>query len=188
MGNYISCASTGVPSKNSGVKVVLSDGSIRRFDRPVKAAELMLEAPNHFLSNSKSVHLGRRFSPIPADEDLDMGEVYFMFPMRRANSMVSPADMAGMLMRADKAIKKTSGGLKRVLPEIIQEEDYARKIDSRPTEIGEVGNCGGEVNFRRPGFEEVEDFPMGFNHRLSMCRSRKPRLETINEEATVCSR
>ncbi|XXG65558.1 hypothetical protein AAC387_Pa05g3228 [Persea americana] len=118
MGNYISCTlSTHTGKHSNGAKVIFPDGEIRQFDQLINAAELMLETPNHFLVNSLSLQIGRRFSPLSADEDLEMGNVYVMFPMRRVNSAIVPADMGRLLMTANSAARRASGVTARISPE-----------------------------------------------------------------------
>lgn len=177
MGNYISCTLAAPLIKNSkAARVIFPSGEVRQFREPVKAAELMLECPNFFLANSQSLHIGRRFSALGADEELEFGNVYIMFPMRRVNAIVTAADMAVFFMAANSAAKRISG---------------ANKIRDLPDSGGDnkqETSQGSEDGGSRLSLEEVEGFPMPeFEYRLSVCRSRKPMLETINEEP-VCSR
>lgn len=164
MGNYISCTLSG-PGGNKesrGIKVIFPCGEIRHFYEPIKAAEIMMETPNFFLVNTRSLHIGRRFSALNADEDLEMGNVYVMFPMKRVNSFVSAGDMGALLLTANSVSKRVSIGSLRILPE----ENYC--------------------TLPKLNLDDIEDFSSEeFKHRLSMCRSKKPLLETIAEEP-VC--
>uniref|UniRef100_A0A2P2R4Q7 Uncharacterized protein n=1 Tax=Rhizophora mucronata TaxID=61149 RepID=A0A2P2R4Q7_RHIMU len=79
--------------------------------------------------------------------------------------------MAVFFMAANSAAKRIAGGSKvGVMPESGSEnaeESSRESVDGGP----------------RLSLDGVEGFPMPeFNHRLSMCRSRKPTLETIKEE------
>ncbi|KAF6164282.1 hypothetical protein GIB67_010252 [Kingdonia uniflora] len=156
MGNYVSCTLSNNTGKHSkGAKVVLPNGDIRQFDDPIKAAEIMLDIPNHFLVNTKSMKIGWRFMALNADEDLEMGNVYVMFVMKRVNSVITAADMGALFVTANAVSKKGSGSAARVTPEAT-------------------------VNL-----DDVEDVlsVLEFEHRVSMGRSRKPALETIIEES-----
>ncbi|KAG6529087.1 uncharacterized protein LOC122043963 [Zingiber officinale] len=159
MGSYVSCALSGGDSVGSA-SVVLPGGEVRRAEGPATAAEFMLDAPGHFLVSSRSVHVGRRFAPLAADEELEAGQVYVMFPMKRANAVVSAADMAVLLAAVR---KEMGGGNTRVLPDAA-----AEKITS---ELGEESEAA-------PAVVELEEF----QYRLSLSRSRRPNLETIHEE------
>ncbi|KAK9074527.1 hypothetical protein SSX86_007125 [Deinandra increscens subsp. villosa] len=155
MGNYASSCSpmiSPVIKTTTAARVIFPSGEIRQFREPVKAAEIMFETPAFFLVNSRSLNINRRFSPLSADEDLEPGNIYIMFPMRRRNSIVTPADMAGFWMAGNSAGKRISG---RVSPEM---------------------KCGGGVTVP----EEVE--VPEFSYRTAVCRSKKPLLDTIVEE------
>lgn len=156
MGNYISC-SLSAPGGNKhwrGIKVIFPSGEIQQFQEPIKAAELMLEIPSFFVVNTRSLHIGRRFSALNADEELEFGNVYLMLPMNKLNSAVTAADMGALLLTA----KRVSG--------------RNMAMESHP----------------KLNLDDIEDFSNPeFMHRLSMCRSKKPLLETIAEEP-VCSR
>ncbi|KAI3813461.1 hypothetical protein L1987_18186 [Smallanthus sonchifolius] len=157
MGNYVSCTLNHRIGKNStAIKVIFPDGEVRSFQEPVKAAELMLESPNSFLVNSKSLRIGARFSALNADEDLEFASVYVMFPISRVNAVVTTADMGSLYLTAKK--------IGRVAPEVITPAPPRLKL------------------------EEIEELSSPeFKSRISMCRSKKPLLDTIAEEQ-VCSR
>ena len=110
-----------------------------------------------------------------------MGNLYLMFPMNKVNSVVSVADMGALFLAAE----RVSGGKKRrivgggdstvcVWPEVETEESKPKlKLDGGDDEDDDD----------LEGFSPVPEFA----HRRSMCRSRKPLLETIAEEP-ICSR
>ncbi|CAJ1977441.1 unnamed protein product [Sphenostylis stenocarpa] len=165
MGNYVSCTLAPPLMRNSkAARVVIPTGEVKQFREIMKAAELMLEHPTYFLVNSRSLHIGRRFSALAADEELEFGNVYIFFPMRRVNSVVTAADMAVLFLAANSAAKRLSGGKARVLP------------DNREGQSSE-----GESDAEIPKLS-LEGVDSGFQYRLNYCRSRKPVLETITEE------
>ncbi|XP_014512882.1 uncharacterized protein LOC106771422 [Vigna radiata var. radiata] len=168
MGNYVSCTLAPPLMKNSkATRVIIPTGEVKQFREITKAAELMLEHPTYFLVNSRSLHIGRRFSALAADEDLDFGNVYIFFPMRRLNSVVTAADMAVLFLAANSAAKRLSRGKTRVLP------------DNGGGEVEKNSDAEREVEIPRLSLEGVDS---GFQYRLNCCRSRKPALETISEE------
>ena len=165
MGNYISCTLAPPLMKNTRAKrVIFPTGEVKQYkEQVINVAELMMECPTHFLANSNSLHIGRRFSPLGADEELECGNVYIFFPMRRLNSMVTAADVAVLFMAANMATKRISS-----------RED----LISRDHSIDVIG-----INDEVPRLSlEGLEVESGFRNRLSYCRSRKPVLETINEE------
>ncbi|GLU10728.1 hypothetical protein SLE2022_275140 [Rubroshorea leprosula] len=176
MGNYVSCTLSAPLGKSSkSIKVVFPGGEIRQLSAPTKAAELMLETPNFFLVNSRSLQIGRRFSPLSADEDLELSNVYVMFPMKRVNSTVTAADMGALFLKANSVSKRGFVGKVRILPEsgdLSPDKNEAVEVRAVP----------------RLNLDDIEDFSAPeFMHRFSMSRSRKPMLETIAEEP-ICSR
>ncbi|CAI0541150.1 unnamed protein product [Linum tenue] len=170
MGNYVSCTlATPLIKSGKAARVVFPGGEVKQFREPmIRAAEIMFECPNFFLANSQSLHIGRRFSPLPADEELELGNVYLTFPMRRASSVVTAADMAVFFMAANSAAKRIAGGSAaggggggRVQPEEMDPEGGRKSLEEMAEEL---------------------EIPAEFKHRMSICRSRKPMLETIREE------
>ncbi|XP_010247001.1 PREDICTED: uncharacterized protein LOC104590155 [Nelumbo nucifera] len=104
MGNYISCMLANPAERQSrGAKVILLSGEIQQLDGHVKAAELIFEISNYFLGNFRSLQIGRRFSTLSPDEDLEMGNVYIMFPMKRVNFVIKAADMGALFISANRA-------------------------------------------------------------------------------------
>ncbi|KAL2324185.1 hypothetical protein Fmac_023243 [Flemingia macrophylla] len=172
MGNYVSCTLAPPLMRNAkATRVIIPSGEVKQFREIVKAAELMLDHPNYFLVNSRSLHIGRRFSPLAADEDLEFGNVYIFFPMRRVNSLVTAPDMAVLFLAANSAARRLSGGKSRVLPDNC---DGDRRRQEDESSRGES-----DLEIPRLSLEGVES---GFQYRMSYCRSRKPVLETISEE------
>ncbi|KAK7407738.1 hypothetical protein VNO78_09783 [Psophocarpus tetragonolobus] len=163
MGNYVSCTLAPPLMKNTrATRVIFPTGEVKQYKEQVNAAELMMECPTHFLTNSKSLHIGRRFSPLGADEELECANVYIFFPMRRLNSVVTATDVAVLFMAANMTAKRIVGRQDLNSPEHLT-KDCVRINEDVP----------------RLSLEGVEP---GFPNRLSYCRSRKPMLETINEE------
>lgn len=173
MGSYVSCAVAGGDSVGSA-SVVLPGGEVRRVQGPATAAEFMLDAPGHFLVSSRSVHVGRRFAPLAADEELEAGQAYVMFPMKRANAVVSAEDMAALLVAARKEVRRdTGGGSARVLPDAAAVGSLSPAEST--SELGEESEGAAAAELGE------------FKYRSSLCRSRRPNLETIHEEG-ICSR
>ncbi|KAL2896140.1 hypothetical protein RDABS01_037924 [Bienertia sinuspersici] len=166
MGNYASCALTTSMGKNKAPKVIFPSGEVKQMYQPTKAAELMFEVPNYFVVNSKSLQIGKRFSALNADEDLEMGNVYVMFGMARVNSFITAADMGCVFLAA----KRGSNSKVRVVPAYTNDcESPAREEDAHEEQAREIKAV-------------VEELLSEFKHRKSVCRSKKPVLETIVEE------
>ncbi|KAK4416446.1 hypothetical protein Salat_2470100 [Sesamum alatum] len=174
MGNYVSCTLSVHVGKGSSrvTKVIFPSGEIRRLSEPTKAAELMLETPNSFLVNTRSLQIGRRFAALNADEDLEMGNVYVFFPMKRLNSVVMAADIGPLFMVANSAAKRGALAGVRILPEAGADMQIVQSADQK-----------GSPAAPKLNLDDIEEFSTPeFRHRMSVCRSKKPLLETIVEE------
>lgn len=144
--------------------MILPDGGVRDIHAPMKAAELMMEMTSHFLVDAKSLKIGRKFTPLSADDDLDLGgsHVYVAFPMTRLASAASASDMTRLFLAGKKRTKSCDN--RRVSPEDEEEDDGVRLIRAK-------------LNL-----ENIEDFSAAeFIHRISVSKSKKPHLETIIE-------
>ncbi|KAJ8424284.1 hypothetical protein Cgig2_003266 [Carnegiea gigantea] len=149
-------------------KVIFLGGEIQSFSEPITVAELMLETTNSFLVNSKSLQIGRRFSPLNADEDLKTGNVYVLFPKQRLYSVVNTGDM-GALFLAAKRGSSTGSKSKRV----DDRQESSSKSSSQAAQASSVS---------KSNLEEIEEFfSPEMKRRLSLRRSKKPLLETIVE-------
>ncbi|KAL8157527.1 uncharacterized protein LOC141714116 [Apium graveolens] len=169
MGNHASLCSSRISATSKASKVIFPGGEVRQFRRPVKAAELMLESPGSFLANTKALNVGRRFTALSADEDLEFGNIYIVFPMKRLKSVVKGDDLDVLFMVANPTATTNKV---RVLPDSTQ-----------------AALQKSEVEGLKISFEENEGFYSGeFKHRLSVSRSRKPMLDTITEEQSKNSK
>ncbi|KAK4783396.1 hypothetical protein SAY86_007770 [Trapa natans] len=173
MGNYVSCT-LGAPGgrRSRSAKVIFPGGEFREFFASTKAAEIMLENPSFFLANLQSLHVGRRFSALSADEDLEAANIYVMFPMKRLNSLVMAADMGPLFLAASRG---ALGGRVRILP-----EPGLVHAESAESPVRAVNRPGWSPKLNLEGIEGYSDSEI--RHRLSMSRSKKPLLETIAEE------
>ncbi|WOG88983.1 hypothetical protein DCAR_0208218 [Daucus carota subsp. sativus] len=169
MGNYASLCTSLVSPTAKASKVIFPGGEVRQFRRPVKVAELMLDSPNSFLVNTKSLNTGKRFTPLSADDDLEFGHVYIMFPMRRLKSVVTRDDMARLFMVANPTPSKFAGA----------GHNKVRAVPESPP----VASPESDTQDSRFSFEGIEGFyPGELKYKLSVSRSRKPLLDTITEE------
>uniref|UniRef100_A0A0D6QX77 DUF4228 domain-containing protein n=1 Tax=Araucaria cunninghamii TaxID=56994 RepID=A0A0D6QX77_ARACU len=113
MGNCRSRVSATAPF--NVVKIVKLHGSgVEELQRAIKAAELMLENPQHFICHSsglRTVGDGRyRVSaPLTAEEELRCGHLYFLLPMSKLRSPLSPSEMDSLQFRADKGSNNKKG-------------------------------------------------------------------------------
>ncbi|CAL4948116.1 unnamed protein product [Urochloa decumbens] len=202
MGNFASCTLATTPGTGRCARVVLPDGRVRQVPIPATAAELMLEAPGHFLADARALRPGRRIEALPADESLVRGALYAALPMKRLGAPVAPADVARlaaavvaaggekarrrrMTMRPGSSPAATAKVAAVVAPPEVQEAAAASILEADAAKP------------RAPRLEEmaVDDAAAAaeieeLKQRLSGGgrRSRRPTLETIQEESYAAAR
>jgi len=116
MGNLASCTMPAPAGSGRGARVVLPDGRLRQVPLPATAAELMLEAPGHFLADARALRPGRRIEALPADEALARGALYAALPMKRLGAPVAPADVARLAAAVVASGEKARAARRRMRP------------------------------------------------------------------------
>ncbi|KAK9139200.1 hypothetical protein Scep_008881 [Stephania cephalantha] len=71
-----------------------SEGSFRRVNLPMRAAELMIEAPGMVVCGVEEMRRSGRVWALRAGEELEEGKFYVMVAVERVRSKVSAVDMA----------------------------------------------------------------------------------------------
>ncbi|EOA19474.1 hypothetical protein CARUB_v10002057mg [Capsella rubella] len=183
MGNYVSSAlsKTSSSSSSSAARVILPDGGVRHIHAPMKAAELMMEIPSFFLVDAKSLKIGRKLSPLAADDDLQIRgcHVYVAFPMTRSTSAANASDLARLFVAAKKQRRRLVGS-----------GCSGAAVKSHCHNNGKVSPDGEDNDdddvrvVSKLNLEDIEEFSAAeFMHRISVSKSKKPKLETIVEES-----
>ena len=179
MGNYMSCALAKAPG-GRGARVILPDGGVRQVALPATAAELMMDAPGHFLVDARAATVGARLAALPADEELELGGAYAAFPMKRLGTPLAAAEAARLAAAAGTREARRSS---------------AKVSDDAPP--AGVAAAAAEEKAKRLRLEDMEvdgaaAAELGaLKHRLSNERARtrrRPTLETIEEEHYLSSR
>lgn len=102
MGNYITC-------RPSNAKVILWDGTVHEFDKPLTVAELMLEHPQQVVVELHPAVNERRPTPLPADKNLEMKKTYIMLPMKRGKPVsLSSEEARRLLLSANSVLHSKS--------------------------------------------------------------------------------
>ncbi|KAG0459696.1 hypothetical protein HPP92_022824 [Vanilla planifolia] len=131
----------------------------------------MLDHPGHFLVHASAVVVGRRLAALSADEELEIGAVYAMFPMGRIGSVATAADLERqqVLTSGKAAARWAAGGQGEWVHGIPELDDVPAMT---------------EVSLERSSkLELVDEVLMAeLTFSKSMCRSRRPALQTITEE------
>lgn len=173
MGNYLSCTLAKTPG-GKGARVILPDGAVRRVSLPTTAAELMMDAPGHFVAETRHARVGTRLEALHADEDLEMGVVYATFPMKHIGTKLAAADMARLAAAATREARRSAK---------VSSVGAAAQPEPAITFVP----AAEEAPSPRARLDEMVDDAVAaeidvLKHRLSSARSRRPNLETIHEE------
>eukprot|EP01018_Ginkgo_biloba_P032372 Gb_29302 [translate_table: standard] len=91
-------------------KLILMDGSIRELAQPVKIQRILEETPGgneNFICSSDGLYVGQRISQLPPEQEIEVGQLYFLLPRRKLQFVLSDSDMASLLLKAHSAIKQS---------------------------------------------------------------------------------
>lgn len=77
----------------------------------MKVAELMLDNPNQFLCNLGSLEAGRRILALTAEDEIEAGNSYVLFPMPKLRSLLSEWEMR----RIEEIMKKKSSSQSNII-------------------------------------------------------------------------
>uniref|UniRef100_A0A804RKB5 DUF4228 domain protein n=1 Tax=Zea mays TaxID=4577 RepID=A0A804RKB5_MAIZE len=204
MGNFASCtlARTAGAGRASGSTVVLPDGRVRQVALPATAAELMLDAPGHFLADARALRPGRRIEALAADEGLVRGALYAVLPMKRpgrprgARRRGAPGGRGGG-QRGEGAGHE---GRTRPVSSPAATAKVAAVFVAPPETLEAAALELQETDASKPRAPRLEEMAVDdaaaaaeieeLKQRLSGGgrRSRRPTLETIQEESYVPAR
>jgi hypothetical protein len=186
MGNYLSCTLAKAPGGRCA-RVILPDGGVRQVLLPATAAELMMDAPGHFLVDARGARVGARLAALPADEELELGGAYAAFPMKRLGTPMAAADAARLAAAAAREARRSSAKVSS------SDHHHAAVVAAPPPPTSAAEEAAEEPPRMRLEEMVVDDDAAAaelgaLKHRLSSARSRRPTLETIHEEYYLSSR
>ncbi|CAN6327362.1 unnamed protein product [Urochloa humidicola] len=183
MGNYLSCTLAKAPGGRCA-RVILPDGVVRQVPLPATAAELMMDAPGHFLVDARGARVGARLAALPADEDLELGGAYATFPMKRLGTPLAAADAARLAAAAAREARRASAKVSS------SDSDHAAAVVAAPPHAEVVAEEAPRLRLEEMVVDDAAAAAElgALKHRLSNARSRRPTLETIQEENYLFSR
>ncbi|KAI4349729.1 hypothetical protein L6164_010289 [Bauhinia variegata] len=164
--------------------IVYWDGSVKRFDKPLTVAELMLEHPQQVVVEFHSGLNQKRPTPLPADKNLETKKIYLMLPIKRGKPIGLCSEESRRILLVVNSVlnsKPMLSSLKfvpllaRMCPAITSGEVAVQKKEDR------------EKTEERHAFPELilpemlEGRPEYLSRQLSG-KGWKPSLDTIKEK------
>lgn len=136
MGNLISCGLGHAPSQNV-VKVVHCNGLVDEFHWPVRVGELTIDYPDHFICHSNDLSISRNVPPLPDDEEMELGQIYFLLPRKTFESPLTQADVAALISKAAVARKSSYKGSTQLkhLPPLPRKPAFEMKQNGATTQV-----------------------------------------------------
>ncbi|GMH14750.1 hypothetical protein Nepgr_016591 [Nepenthes gracilis] len=88
------------PSVLHTVKVVDMDGRVQEYKPQISAEQVMSQNPNRFLCSWETMLIDSCAQPVPDQEGLQPGHLYFLMPATRTNWPLSLEDLCDLAIKA----------------------------------------------------------------------------------------
>lgn len=197
----------GILSDDQKGKVILSDGTIHQYDKPLTAAELMLEYPqqvvvefDHHQLHATTAGAGNNYNkkkliPLPADKQLEMNKVYLMIPIKRGKkptataAALSSEEARRLLMTASTVLKSSNTlaassftGFIPLFARMCSAQAQAQAQAHEFTKIKRISTSDTEEENKMDIFGEILEGRPEFLSRQLSGKGWKPSLDTITEK------
>ncbi|GLJ22858.1 hypothetical protein SUGI_0430830 [Cryptomeria japonica] len=100
-------SSSSSAQQNPTAKLILEDGGLKEFPDPVTVEGVVAEKPGFFVCDADSMSFDDYLFPLPAEETLELDQIYFLFPVEKLKHRVPASDMAALAVKASAALKRT---------------------------------------------------------------------------------
>ncbi|XP_050366716.1 uncharacterized protein LOC126785149 [Argentina anserina] len=133
----------GICSSSSSVvttKLVLQDGQLQEFSNPVRASYVLqkINSPG-FVCDADDMDYGGFITAVNGDEELHLGQLYFVLPLNWLNKPLRAEEMAALAVRASLALRNMrrssrrccKGGDDQVVFSIMKKDVKPKMVTSR---------------------------------------------------------
>ncbi|XP_048135640.1 uncharacterized protein LOC125315241 [Rhodamnia argentea] len=100
-------------SPPSTLKLIHMDGRLQEFTQTIKASHLLSQNPNCFLCSSDSMFIDSIVPRIHEEEDLCLGQLYFLLPLSISRVPLSFRELCMLAIKANAALESTSSVRRR---------------------------------------------------------------------------
>ncbi|CAK9168152.1 unnamed protein product [Ilex paraguariensis] len=94
----------------STAKVIQKDGRLQEFRQPIKAGHILFHNPNCFLCSLEIMYVSSRAPHVPDDEELQLGQIYFLMPTSKSHTPLSLQDLCTLAIKASTALGGSNMG------------------------------------------------------------------------------
>jgi len=95
MGNHI-CGLT-VCNNTDTIQLVQSDGTVQILHKPLSAAQIVEEFPQHLVCHSRSFYIGQKTPVLSPNDQLKVGNNYFLLPQHFFHSPLTLLSLASLI-------------------------------------------------------------------------------------------
>ncbi|KAG1347989.1 hypothetical protein COCNU_06G018180 [Cocos nucifera] len=155
------------PAKTA--KVILPDGELREYDRPVRVSHVLQRDPTCFVCDADVMEIDGFVSAVEADEELRPGNLYFLLPRTMLKHRLHAEDLAALAVRASSALVKAVPAGERI-----------RQVTVMSPLVFDVGSgegaaVGGEIRAAKEERRKPDKKGRGIGRRFT------PELSAISE-------
>ncbi|KAJ0041422.1 hypothetical protein Pint_28185 [Pistacia integerrima] len=87
----------------STAKIIHMDGRVQELKAPISARNIISQNPNHFLCSSESMYMNNCLPQMPEEEELQLGQIYFLVPLSHAHKLLTLKDICSFAIKANSA-------------------------------------------------------------------------------------
>ncbi|PSS29393.1 Mitochondrial fission regulator like [Actinidia chinensis var. chinensis] len=104
------CSSSQITRRGGSMKlppkamVIGLDGGLQEFKSPIKACYILSQNPNCFLCSSETMFIGSHVPHVTDDEELQLGQIYFLMPISKSQTPLSLQDLCALAIKASTAL------------------------------------------------------------------------------------
>ncbi|XP_010909383.1 uncharacterized protein [Elaeis guineensis] len=115
MGICTSCeAATAAATPAATAKVILPDGELREYNRPVRVSHVLQKDPTCFVCDADVMEIDGFVSAVGADEELWPGNLYFLLPRTMLKHRLHAEDLAALAVRGSAALMNSVPAKERI--------------------------------------------------------------------------
>lgn len=128
MGSCISRKSTPPPPPLVTTKLILSNGGLLQFSRPIMASHVLgRDESTCFVCDSDTMEIDRDLTALAGDKELRLGQIYFVLPRSMLNKPLKGNGMAELAVRASVALSETGTLGRRGRRRMVAPLDFAER-------------------------------------------------------------